>query len=197
MDWKQIVGSIAPVMASVFLTPAAGAAVAVLAKSVLGESSGDPAKDEAALNQVFAGGMTPELQAKVIDAETSLKIKLAELKVEDRKIDRDIEVAYLGDVNSARVNHHGDRAITIMGAWVLVAWALLMGLTLVGLGYLLVNGIKAADAGLVATIFTVLGSILGYVSNAAQQVLSYFYGSSRGFDRNTVAMREAVTSAGK
>ncbi len=197
MDWKQIVGTGAPILATMFGTPALGAAVSVLAKSVLGSSSGDVAKDETALSQVFAGGMTPELQTKVLEAESVMKVKLAELKVEEKKVDRDIEVAYLGDVGDARKNHHGDRSLTFMGAGVLIAWALLMGMTLGGLYYILIGGAKITDVGMVATVFTVMGSVVGYVSNAGQQVLSYFFGSSRGFDRNTTALRESVSNVGR
>lgn len=194
MDWKKLVGNVAPVLATAFGSPLLGGAVAVLAKSVLGESSGDQAKDEDALARVFAGGMTPELQAKVIEAQANLKLELAKVGLEEKRVDKDIEIAYLGDVGNARQFNHGDRGITIMGACVLGAWALLMGCTMGGLFYMVISGIKTVDGGMVATVFTVLGSIVGYLSNAAQQVLSYFYGSSRGFDKNTAALRESVSN---
>jgi hypothetical protein len=197
MDWKAIVGNVAPGLATAFGGPLAGAAVGMLAKSILGETSGDKAKDEAALAEALSGGMTPELRAKVIETEASLKIEAMRMGLEEKKVEQQTEIAYLGDVADARKAHGGDKDIMWMGACVLIAWAVLTAGTLAGLYSLLHGGIEIKDVGVVATVFTVLGSVVGYVSNAAQQVLSYFYGSSRGSDRKTMAMSEAISSVKK
>lgn len=53
---------------------------------------------------------------------------------------------------------------------------------------------RSQDVGLAATVFTLLGSLIGYVSNAAQQILGYRVGSSRGSADKTAALAASVKS---
>lgn len=190
---KNIIGGVAPALATALGGPLAGAAVSSIASKVLGNP--DASADEVA--SALAGPMTPELRAKIVDAETTLKIESRKLDTEDRRIDADVEKRYLDDVNDARKAHGHDRDIMVMGASVLIGWLLITGATLFGLYEILIGGIKVVDVGIVATVFTVLGSTVGYVSNSAQQVLSYYFGSSRGSAQKTAGMISAIAGAGK
>lgn len=101
-------------------------------------------------------------------------------------------------MNNAEDKRNGrtdDRHVLILGVVVLLVWAALTTLTLVGLYDMLTGGIKITDVGIVATVFTVLGTTVGYISNSAQQVLSYYFGSSRGSQQKTTAMAEAITNS--
>jgi len=197
MDWKKVIGAIAPGLATALGGPLAGAAVGVLAEKVLGGSSGDPVTDEAKLAGILSGGMTPELQAKVIEAETALKLEAMRMGLEEKKLDAATDHAYLNDVSDARKNTSMDKDVLGLGIAVLIVWGVLTAGTLLGLYKVLIGGIEIEDIGIAATVFTVLGSIIGYVSNSAQQVLGYYFGSSRGSNQKTAAMAEAISNIRK
>lgn len=78
-DWKSVVGTVAPGLATVLAGPLAGGAVKVLADKLLGGSSGDPVADEAKLAGLLAAGITPELRAKILEAEQQIKLAAVEL----------------------------------------------------------------------------------------------------------------------
>lgn len=189
-DWKKIVGIVAPGLATTLAGPLAGGAVKILADKLLGGSTGDPVADEAKIAGMLAGGITPEIRLRLVEAENALKI-------ETMKIDADLDKAYLGDVADARKAHAGNADILTLGIIILVVWALLTGATLYGLFLMLSGGVEIKDVGIVATVFTVLGSTVGYVSNIAQQVVGFYFGSSRGSTQKTVAMTDAITAAGR
>jgi len=100
----------------------------------------------------------------------------------------------MSDTEDKRNGRKDDQHVLVLGVVVLAVWALLSALTLLGLYHMLVGGIKITDAGIVATVFTVLGTMVGYISNSAQQVLSYYFGSSRGSQQKTTAMAEAISN---
>jgi hypothetical protein len=188
--WKEVVGAVAPGLATALGGPLAGGAVALLAERLLGGSSGDSVTDEAKIAGLVAGGMTPELRTRILEAENALKL-------ETRRIDADLDKAYLQDVQGARTVHGTDKDVLALGVGVLCIWGILTGATLWGLYNVLTGGIRIADVGITATVFTVLGSTVGYVSNSAQQVLSYYFGSSRGSAQKNTLMADAISTAGK
>lgn len=195
--WKEIVGAVAPGLATILGGPLAGGVVAVLADKLLGGSTGDPVADEAKIAGMLSGGITPEIRAKIIDAETALKIEMLKTGLEERRIDADVDKATLVDVQDARKSHAGNGDVMTLGIIILIVWAALTGATLFGLYAMLIGGIQLADVGVVATVFTVLGSIVGYVSNIAQQVVGFYFGSSRGSNQKTTVMADAIVSAGR
>lgn len=78
-DWKDAIRAVAPGLATVLGGPLAGGAVAVLADVLLGGSTGSQSQDEAAIQQVLAGGITPEIKAKLIEAEQQVKLSVIDL----------------------------------------------------------------------------------------------------------------------
>ena len=196
-NWKELIAGVAPGIATLLAGPLAGGAVKILADTVLGGSSGDPVADEAKLAGLLAGGMTPEIRAKIIDADTLLKTEMIRAGIREKEIEADADKATLADVADARKTHGDNSDVLIMGCIILIAWALLMGGTMYALHEMLVGGIQIKDVGVVATVFTLLGAIVGYVSNAGQQVVGFFFGSSRGSARKTDSMVDAIASIGK
>ena len=85
MDWKQVVGAVAPGLATLLGGPLAGGAVSLLADKLLGGSSGDPVADEARLAGLLSNGLTPEARAQVLAAEAQLKVEL--VKADVRKVE--------------------------------------------------------------------------------------------------------------
>lgn len=188
--WKDMVGLVAPGLATALGGPLAGGAVKILADKLLGGSTGDTVADEAKIAGLLAGGITPEIRLRLVEAENALKI-------ETKRIDADLDKAYLADTQDARKVHGGNGDVLALGVIILIAWAVLMGATLFGLYQMLTGGIKVQDVGVVATVFTVLGSTVGYVSNIAQQVVGFYFGSSRGSSQKNSLMANAISGAGR
>ena len=169
MDWKDIVRTVAPTLAGAFGTPAAGIAVKVLADSLLGGSSGDQSKDEAGISDALAGGMTPEIRAKLIDADTALKTQAFELQ---KLAITDATARYTsdaGDRDSARkANVAGDSSRRVF------RFAVLIFLGVVGIeGAVLVLGLpKDTDSP------ELMGRILGTLDAALMASVYYIFGSS-------------------
>lgn len=196
-DWQSALKGVAPILATAAGGPLAGGVVKILTDQILGsEASGDPVQDEATLAGILAGGVTPELRAKIIEGEALFRSEALKAGVREREIDAEVEKAYLLDVADARKS--GNSAdLMILGSVILTAWAVLTAGTLWALFSLATGGIRITDAGLAATVFTLVGSLTGYITNAAQQVLSYFYGSSRGSAIKTDALTASVSAAGR
>lgn len=165
-------------------------AAAAIGDAIGAKVEATPAGIDAAMRNA-----TPEQLSVLKESENRLKIAMRQAETEDKRIDADIEKSYLSDVADARKAHGADKDVLTLGIAVLVVWAVLMGATLYGLHAMLTQGIKIVDVGIVATVFTILGSILGYVSNNAQQVISYYFGTSRGSSKKTDMMADAVSQA--
>jgi hypothetical protein len=63
---------------------------------------------------------------------------------------------------------------------VIGAWIVLMAGSIFGLFQLFTGGIKLQDASLAATIFLLLGNMLGRLDGIVQQTVGYWFGSSKG-----------------
>lgn len=193
MNWKELVAGVAPGLATVLGGPLAGAAVSALAKQLTGASSGDAVKDEATVAGLLAGGMTPEIRSAIVAADKEVRIAIINAGTREKEIEAGSDAKVLEDVQDARKHNAGNADVLTMGIIILVAWALLMGGTLWALYEMLVGGIQIKDVGVVATVFTVLGSLVGYVSNVAQQVVGFFFGSSRGSAQKTIELANAIS----
>jgi hypothetical protein len=160
-DWKKLVRTVAPGLATALGGPLAGAAVQTISTAVLGKPDGT--EEEVAL-AVASGGTDGLLKLK--EAENAFTIKMKELGVDlekvhagDRADARNREVK-TGDVWTPRV-----LAATIVGGFLTMVYMVLSGY---------VEGLKdPLVAGMV-------GTLIGYVSAKADQVVSYYFGSSAG-----------------
>lgn len=79
MALKEVLAAVAPALAGALGGPLAGGVVQVLAQKLLGGGTGDTAEDERRLADLLSGGITPEIRAKLIEAEH--QVKLAALAV--------------------------------------------------------------------------------------------------------------------
>lgn len=161
LDWKKIVGTVAPGLATALGGPLAGIATAAISDALLGKPNGSEGEIVTALT---AGGA---------DALARLKAAEQAFTVRMRELDIDVEKIHQLDRNSARDREArtGDRATPralaaiIVGGFLLTVWYVLSGQ---------VEGLKdPVAAGLI-------GTLIGYVSAKADQVVSYYFGSSAG-----------------
>ena len=158
MDWLK---QIAPTLAAALGGPLAGVAVQALG-AALGWQ--DATKDKVT-ELLQSGQMTGEQIAAVKIAELQLKqhesdngFKFAELDVRDRESARTREGTVKDGTNQVL-------AFVVVGAFLAMVGATL-------LGFAKVESVLA-------------GTLVGYLSAKAEQVLAYYFGSSKGSDRKT------------
>lgn len=182
MNLKETLRSVAPKIAALAGGPLWGTGMKLLSEAILGHDKGSEADIEKAVTE----GLSPEQLVAVQQADIRLK-----------ELDLDTFKTETADVASAREAHKNDPGVFYMGVSILIAYATVLTLTLIGAYWLLVKGsIKDMDAGLVAAVFSLIGAIIGYIASDAKQVVSYYFGSSAGSDKKTAAMAAAVTKLG-
>lgn len=169
MDWSKLasnVASLAPGLGAAIGGPV-GAVAGLGVKALCSLFGVDSQSDDAAAQVEKAlSGMTPEQALALKDADRQF--------VKDMKaLDVDVFRLEVQDRDSARRREAsaGSKAITAM-AFIIVGGFL-------GMVYgLLSGGLEAVDS-------TLAGTLIGYVSAKAEQVVSYYFGSSLGSARKT------------
>jgi len=156
MDWKSIVGTVAPTLATALGGPLAGLAVQTVG-SLLG--LGDKADEQAVMEAVK--GATPDDLLKLKGADADFKLKMAQLGI-------DIERIAADDRNSARQREiqAKDSIPGIMALGVTVGF---FGLLAWMMAYSPPDGSK-----------DVLNIMLGALGAAWTSIVSYYFGSSAG-----------------
>lgn len=181
-DWKKVVGTVAPMAATLLGTPLLGTAVKILSEALLGRPDGT----EADLAAAVAQGLTPE---------QVVALKQADVRV--KELDLQEITAAITDTADARHVGSGNRGIFWLGIAVLVTFAMVMAGSLYGAYQLLTGGLAVKDVGMVAAVFGFLGTVVGYVAANAQQVVAYFFGSSVGSKQKTDAMAFSFSRLGR
>lgn len=158
MDWKALIGTVAPWIATALTGPLGGMAVTAAADA-LGLSD----KTESALKQALSG-VTPEQMLALKNADQAFQLRMQELGFAHIQA---LEQIAFQDRDSARKREStvGDKtnrnlAYTIIAAFIAMAIGTLMGWA-------------KADS-------VLAGTIIGYLSAKAEQVLSYYFGSTSG-----------------
>lgn len=168
MNWKEILSGIAPTVATALGGPLAGLAVESLGRS-LGIEQPTIKKIEDAFTQ---GSLTAEQIMQAKQAETALKVRMRELDIAEEQL--------IGaDRDSARNREIGvqDKTNRNLAYLVIGAFLALVGATL--LGYAKVESVLA-------------GTLVGYLSAKAEQVLAYYFGSSKSSDRKTELLSQST-----
>jgi hypothetical protein len=96
-----------------------------------------------------------------------------------RTLDLEETKALIADASSARSVFGSNDNVFVMGVVILITFASVMAMVLVGL-FLLMSGRVTVDAGTLAVCAGLIGTIVGALAANAQQVVSFFYGSSKG-----------------
>jgi hypothetical protein len=93
----------------------------------------------------------------------------------------------------ARDRHSNDKRVFWLGAAVLLTFLFVVMGAFGFCLYLIDSGkLTNADAGTVAAIFSLLGTLIGYAAANAQQVVGFNFGSSRGSQDKTAAMSKMI-----
>lgn len=193
MDFKAIIGALAPTAGLLLGGPLGGMAGKAIAAAIGVDDSGSPSDVATRVaDAIQSGSLTGDQIAALRAADNALKVRLRELDLDEMRLNADTDKAYLLDTQSARTAHAGNQSVYWLGIAVLATFALVMAAAMWGSYLILSGGITIKDIGIVAAVFSFLGTIVGYVAANAQQVISYFFGSSRGSKEKTDAMSNAI-----
>jgi hypothetical protein len=163
----------APGIAGILAATGVGAPIAagVGAVAALGRAFGlgSSAKPEEVLGAISAD---PEIRLKALVAENDFKAEMGRQEIEKLKTANETLKLELDDIKDARkrdseTKDHVNRnlAYGIIAAFVVMIAAVLLGWS------------KADSA--------VIGTLIGYLSAKAEQIISYYFGSSRGSQAKT------------
>lgn len=170
MDWKALVSTVAPTIGTALGGPLGGLAV-----KAIGEALGLDSATEASVAAAIKGA-TPDDLLKVKQADQAFQTRMMELGVDLEKIaaaDRDsARKLVLGGDQTAR-----NLAYLIVGAFVAMCFAVLY------------------DKAKVDSVLA--GTIIGYLSAKAEQVASFYFGSSQGSVKSAQALRDIARDAAK
>jgi len=188
-DWKTLVRTVAPGIASVFGTPLAGMGVTALLNVLLPADASKPADPDSFLAQTLSAA-NPDMLLKIKEAEQQFKLDI-------KRLDIDLE-KFLSE-NAARDTAS---ARTLKSDWLKSdRWdyePILAGLVIVAFGYAewwvfyyatLTQTMEPNQAILV-------GRMLGSVDAAFMLLLSFRWGTSRSSERKTeIAAAQASQEA--
>lgn len=155
IDWKSIVGTVAPTIASALGGPLAGIAVGALSEAVLGKPDGTEKEVSTAILSA-----TPDVLLKIKEAEIAFAVRMKELDI-------DLERLYAGDRDSAR-----QREVKTGDIWTprIIAGLLLIGWF--GLQWFLLTHVIAQE------MREIVIRGLGTLDMAIGLMLGYYYGTS-------------------
>lgn len=168
-DWKSVIASVAPALATALGGPLAGVATKALADKLLGNP--DASEEEVA---AAVQGMRPEdlVKLRQIDSEFNAQlvnagIRLEEIAAADRDSARQREIK-TGDSWTPR-----GLAVLVVGGWLTIQW------------FLLHNVIDG-------TMRELIARVLGTLDGALMLVLSYFFGSSSSSQQKDDVIRKQM-----
>lgn len=159
MDWRDVVKTVAPWIGTALTGPLGGLAIGALADAL-----GMEDKTETALKSAISGA-TPEQLLAVKKADQEFEVKMRELGLQ-------LEQLTFNDRDSARKREAAvqDKTNRNLAYIVVGAFIAMVGATL--LNYTKVDSVLA-------------GTLIGYLSAKAEQVLAYYFGSTAGSAKKT------------
>lgn len=172
INWKNIIGVIAPTVATALGGPFAGLAV-----EALGAAFGmGGATEQEIKSKVESGRLSGDQIVQIRMAEEALKTRMKELDIQEQQL-------YAGDRDSARRREEvvQDKTNRNLGYLVVGAFITLVCATL--LGYAKVESVLA-------------GTLVGYLSAKCEQVLAYYFGSTKSGERKTELLAHSVPIEG-
>ena len=162
---------IAPAVANVLMPGVGGALVGTALKTVgavVGVDDPDPKGLAKKLTTALQGGLTPEQMTALKQADNDFAVRMKELDV-------DLESLHQKDRDSARRMQSRTKSLTAP----LLAFTVMASFigALAGV-FMLATG--ATDMN--ASVATLVGAVVGYASAKADQICSFYFGSSEGGD---------------
>jgi hypothetical protein len=171
--------------------PLAGQAISMLGEAL---GLGADASETTVAAAVAQGRLSGEQIVAVQQAEQAFKLRMEELRIDVLKINAAQDAALIADTSDARRTFGTNENVFVLGCIILSAFGLLMALVLIGLFYLMTGKVNV-DPGVMTACGTLIGTIVGYVAANAQQVVSFFYGSSKGSKDSGQQLGQALSES--
>ena len=165
-DWKSLVGSLAPTIATALGGPLAGAGVAAISQALLGKKEGTEQEIAAVLKSA-----DPEILLKLKQADHEFALKMKELDINLEKMQTDDRASAREREKVVKDYTNQILAYAIVAAFIATVAYALMGQT-------------AIDS-------VLEGTLIGYLSAKCEQVLAYYFGSTK----NSMAKTELLAKA--
>ncbi len=165
MEWMKTLAAVAPTIATALGGPLAGVAINAVS-SLLGIEPTEQALEATILKA------DPDMMLKLKQADNDFVIRMKELEIDIERIDAN-------DRDSARKM----RVDTSNIFTDVIAVAVIVGFF--GVAYYVLSGGEIVDN-------VLAGTIIGYVSAKADQVLGFLFGSSRSSKDKTLAMSKLI-----
>ena len=166
MDWKAIVSSVAPTIATALGGPLAGMATKIVSEKLLG-------KPDATSEELFAAISDPEALAKLKQADHEFKTKMAEIGI-------DLEKIAAGDRDSARQREIAleDTTPKVLAGVIVVGFFVTLGCV--------------AFVAIPASAQPPVNILLGALTAMITQVGNYYFGSSSGSSKKNAMLAGLV-----
>jgi hypothetical protein len=166
MDWKSIVGAVAPALGTALGGPLAGLAVSAISDALLGKPNGSEAEIAIALK---AGG--PDALLKLKEADQRFAVRM-------RELDIDLDRLHQQDRSSARQSNVAGGIQGHVFWLVVLIFACVLGVE----GAVLFHGVPTEVDG------QIVGRILGTLDAVLMAALFYVFGSSAGSSEKTALL---------
>ena len=178
-DLRTAIAGVAPTLAAMLGGPLAGSALTAL-EVAFGLAPGAGAN---AITQVLqSGGATPEIMAATRKADQEHADRLAQMDIDVQKLN----LAHAEALASADVQDRGSaRAMQVSAKSYLVPT---LALTIVGAFICMV---ALSLLGMSKTDSALAGTLIGYLSAKAEQVVAFYFGSSAGSQRKDELLAQA------
>lgn len=197
-DIAHVLESLAPTIATAVGTPLLGGAVAAL-EAAFGLTPAPDASigDRQDAVATAVQGATPEQLAAVRKADQDYAARMAEAGFKDKETIAQLAVTeeqvYVGDVQNARAANAANMRVFWLGVAVLGTFGAVCFGSLWGAYALLTGKLPVENAAVVGMVSGFVGTVLGYCSANATQVVSFYFGSSKGSEQKSDAMSAAFT----
>lgn len=170
MDWKNLIGTVAPWIGTALGGPLGGMAVSAIADA-LGLSE----KTEDAIKTALSGA-TPEQMLALKQADQQFSMRMQELGFQNTQA---LEKIAADDRDSAR-----KRETAVMDYTPRILAYLIVG-GFLGMAYGVLFKQMSADS-------VLAGTIIGYLSAKAEQVAAYYFGSTAGSKQKTELLANSI-----
>lgn len=172
-DIKKVLGTVAPFLTAALPGPFAGMANAVLGSALGFKPDAKPSDVQAAIDK---GSLSGDQLVAIKAAEMEFQKTMTQLGYEDSE---KLAQLTMQDRDSAR-----QREVKLGGDWTprVLAYVVIGGFMFVVIATL--RGWSHVDTALA-------GTLIGYLSAKAEQIIAYYFGSSAGSDKKTDLLAQA------
>lgn len=173
-------------------------ALIAMAAQTVSDVLGVPVAEDGMSITTAVANATPEQLVALRSREMDFKERMQALGFQQerdlRTLDLEETRSLIADTAGARSVFGSNDNVFVMGVVILITFASVMAMVLIGL-FLLMSGRVTVDAGTLAVCAGLIGTIVGALAANAQQVVSFFYGSSKGSKDSGDRIGQALTEA--